>query len=98
MRSGSLLGVELLDEPRRRIADLGTLALPVREALSLVAERVLACRRLGIVKTDALDEAAVARALRIRDHQIKKRALFCAAACQSDHNHGKANPENAERA
>jgi len=64
----------------------------------LIAERLLAGRRFGVVKTDALDEAAIARALRIRDHQIKKRALFGAAACQSDHNHGKANPENAERA
>src|SRR5450759_3314353 len=98
MRSGGWLGAELLDEPRCRVADLGTLALPVREALGLVAERLLACRRFGIVKTDALDKAAVARAPRIRDHQIKKRSLFGAAACQPDHNHGKSDPENAERA
>src|ERR1035437_9246301 len=90
MRSGGFLLAELLDEARRRVADLGTLALPVGKALGLKAEPFLALGRFGIVETDALNEAAVARALRIRDHQIKKRTLFGAAACQSDHNHGKA--------
>ena len=89
---------ELLDEARRCVAELGTLALPVSKAFGLDAERFLPLRRFGIVKTDALDETAVARALRIRDHQIKKRALFGAAACQPDHNHGKYDSENAERA
>ena len=57
MRSGGWLGAELLDEPRCRIADLRTFALPVRETLGFVAERFMACRRFGIVKTDTLDAA-----------------------------------------
>src|SRR5476651_1579393 len=98
MRSGSEFRAELFNESRGRVADLCTLALPVSKTLGLIAERFLACRRFGVVKTDALDEAAIARALRISDHQIKKRTLFGAASCQSDHYHGKSDPENAERA
>src|SRR5260221_12999409 len=93
MRSGGWLGAELLDEPRCRIADLRTLVLPVREMLGFAAECFLACRRFGIVKTDTLDEAPIARASRVSNHQIKKRSLFCAAACKPDHNHVKSNPE-----
>ena len=96
--SGSGFRAELLDEACRRVADLRTLALPVSEPLGFEAKHLLASRRFGIVKTDALYEAAVARALRIRNHQVEKRTLFGAAACQSDHYHGKPDPENAERA
>jgi len=93
MRSGGWLGAELLDEPRCRIADLRTFALPVRETLGFAAERFLACRRFGIVKTNTLDKAPIARASRVSNHQIKKRSLFGAAACQPDHNHVKSDPE-----
>src|SRR5690349_12099914 len=98
MRSGCGLRSELFDEACGSVADLRTFTLPVRQAIGLIAERFLTFRRLRVVETDALDKAAIARALGIRDHQIKKRTLFCAAPCQPDNNHGKSDPENAERA
>jgi hypothetical protein len=98
MRLGRGLCAELFDETGGGIANLRTFALPVSQALGRVAERFLACRPFGILKTEALDQAAISRALRICDHQIKKRTLFGAASCQPDNNHGNCDPENAERA
>lgn len=95
--SGGLLGTELFDEACRGVANLRTLALPVSQPISLIPKRFLTFRRLRIIKTDALDETAIAGAFGIGYHQIKKRPLLGAAACQSNHNH-VTDPENAERA
>ena len=95
--SGSLLGTELFYKARCGVADLRTLALPVSQPISLIPKCFLTFRRLRIIKTDALDETAIAGAFGIGYHQIKKRPLLGAAACQSNHNH-VTDPENAERA
>src|SRR5690349_1588293 len=96
--SGSfLLLTELLDQPRHRVGELRALALPMREPRVVDAQPLAAFRRLRVVEPDALDEAAVARAPRVRHHQVVERALFRAAAREPDDDHGLVPALNTEK-
>src|SRR4051812_38618239 len=100
MTTGSLgcfLFGKLLDQAFGRITQLRALALPVGKTIIVHAERFLSLRCFGIIETDALNETPIACALRIGDHQIKKRTLLRAAACQPDYDHDVLS-RNCERA
>src|SRR5258705_11283398 len=86
--SGGFGCTELLDEARHGVAQLRAFALPVRQARAVDTQPLLSSGRLGIVKTDALDKAAVARTARIGNHHIEERTLLGAAACQTNDDHG----------
>ena len=59
----------------------------MRETLLVQAEGFAALRRLWIVKSDTLDETAIAGTTRIGNHEIEERALFGTAARQTNHYH-----------
>src|SRR5262245_48537336 len=90
---GFLLCAKLLDEPRGSVGKDRALRLPVRQALAVDAQPLLAFRRLRIVEADALDETAVARTARVGHDHVEERALLRAAACQPYHHHVSAAPK-----
>src|SRR6202012_5365042 len=75
------LGQELGDPVRRLGADLE----PMRNALLLERDaRGVLARQQWIVGPELLDEAAVARAARIGNHDVEERALLGAVAGHAD--------------
>jgi hypothetical protein len=59
----------------------------VGKSLHVYAQTFSPFRRLGIVKPNPLNEAAVARITRIRHNHIVERSFFGAASRQSYDNH-----------
>src|SRR5215471_16079187 len=82
-----LLLAKLPDQPRCSVGQDRPLRLPVRQALAVYAQALAPFRGLGIVKADALDEAAIACAARVGNHHIEERAFLGAAARESNDNH-----------
>ena len=78
-----------LDQFLHGVGNLRALALPVAHTVQADAQLIGAFRDERVVKTDALDEAAVAAIARIGNHDVVKRAVFGAAARESNDDHGK---------
>jgi hypothetical protein len=78
--SGGLLLTKLFHKTSRGSGKYCTLTLPMRETLAIDAQRFVARRRFGIIKTEALDETPVSRAARIRYNEIEEWPLLGATA------------------
>src|SRR5687768_10917505 len=86
--SGGLLLAKLLEEPRRRRRKNRAFLLPMGQTLAIDAQRFEALGRFRIVKAEALDEATVARAARIRHDDVEERPFLGAPAGKPYHYHG----------
>src|SRR6185503_8295514 len=87
MVSGLGRVTELLYQTRRRVGKLGTLALPVVEAIHLYAQRLLPLWSFRVVETHTLDETAIARVARIGHDHVEERTLLGAAARKANNDH-----------
>jgi hypothetical protein len=66
----------------------------VGHAVQRHAQGLLGTGGHGVVKTHALDEAAIAALTRVGDDDVKKRTLLGASAGQSDDDHVNVPVEN----
>jgi hypothetical protein len=86
MSSGGGLG-GLLDEAGNRRRQLGTIALPERQAVIGNTQGFFGTSSDRIVETDALDEAAIATIARVGNNDVVERALLGATAGKANYNH-----------
>src|SRR4029079_1157800 len=84
--AGGLL-LATLDQLLHRVGGLRALRHPVGDAIEREAILRLVLGRLGIVETDALDEAPVARHARIGNDDVVERAVFGSATRHSYDDH-----------
>src|SRR5665213_1240651 len=77
----------LLDEHRHGVGELGAAFLPEVDAVEREPHTLFAFAGDRIVETYALDETAVPTRTRVRNDDVVKGALLCAATCKADDNH-----------
>jgi hypothetical protein len=77
----------LTDQAFHSGGSLGANAFPVSQTVLCNAQALFATFGCGVVKTDALEEAAIATHALIGNDDIEKRTCFRAAAVQTNNNH-----------
>ena len=77
----------LLDQTGNRRRQLGTVALPVGQAVRCNTQGLFGARSHRIVETDTLDEATIAAIARIGGNDVVERALLGATAGKANYNH-----------
>src|SRR5271169_47287 len=81
-----------LDQSHHGVGKLGTLVLPVIDAVKREAQRLLALSSDRVVEAHPLDETSVAAVARVGHDDIVKGPLLGAAPGQSDHHHCESLP------
>jgi len=85
---GYLLGGVLLDQTGNRRRQLGTILLPVGQAVDGDTQALGIARGNRIVEADALDETTIATIAGIGNDHVVERTLLGAATGKTDNNHG----------
>jgi hypothetical protein len=84
---GSNFGFGLVDQTGHGGRHLRANACPMRDTVKGHAQGLVTTRRHGVVKTHALDEAAVTALTLVGHNDAEKWAAFGTAACESNDDH-----------